>query len=417
MPRLFLRVLSDAKPLGEEEGYDIEVAWLVAENDGTIRGHGVTDQRGLLDVADPNVEWLQDPANTVVFIPAHFVLKVACQVPGKSTAQIRRALPFAVEEYVAAEIESMHIAHGPIRAGIPVNCNIIGREQIENWVTCFADVGVKVGYFINDAEMLEESANTANLVVEDDTVLISYDQQAAVIERDSVAGTLAALDVTQITALGGELTDLEVSQNPNIEHVDHIPFGEGGFLDYLANQYRSGAAFINLLQGEFTPERKVSETAVRWRSVAGLAAVWLLVAFVGMVVQGFWAESEADRLEQESYAFYKSMFPRESQPASLNQLRRRMSAKLGQRLPEGAESEFVGLLAQLADVLAANQKVTSISFAAQRGELNAELLLGGYNDLDALKDKLAQAGVVLETTNAEQEGSQVRSRVRVRYQS
>ena len=81
MPRLFLRVLSDAKPLGEEEGYDIEVAWLVAENDGTIRGHGVTDQRGLLDVADPNVEWLQDPANTVVFIPAHFVLKVACQVP------------------------------------------------------------------------------------------------------------------------------------------------------------------------------------------------------------------------------------------------------------------------------------------------------------------------------------------------
>ena len=136
-----------------------------------------------------------------------------------------------------------------------------------------------------------------------------------------------------------------------------------------------------------------------------------------MVVQGFWAESEADRLEQESYAFYKSMFPRESQPASLNQLRRRMSAKLGQRLPEGAESEFVGLLAQLADVLAANQKVTSISFAAQRGELNAELLLGGYNDLDALKDKLAKAGVVLETTNAEQEGSQVRSRVRVRYQS
>ena len=415
MPKLFLRVLSDATRLEDEEGYDIKVAWMVAENDGTIRGQGVTDQRGLADVADPNVEWLSDPDNTVVFVPSQFVLKVACEVPGRSTTQIRRALPFAAEEFVAADIESMHIAHEPIRAGTPVLCNIISRNQIDNWLDCFSAVGVNAGFLIADSELLEGDERTASLLFEDSQVLIAHAEQAAVIDRDTLGFALAGLEIDRVIAVGGEPSELELSQAENSIEVDLVELDDGGIVGYLAERFRVHAAGINLLQGEYQPERPTNANLARWGIVGALAGVWLVVAFIGMVVQGYWSEREAQRLEAESFSFYQDLFPRESQPVSVDQLRRRMGAKLGQPTDNGNASTFIGLMAAVAESLNEADKVSSVSYTAQRGELNLEVLLSNYDQIDDLKAKLERNGVTMDTTNAEQEGDLVRSRIRVRY--
>ena len=38
------------------------------------------------------------------------VLMLSCSVPGRNSGQIRQALPYALEEHVATDIETMHIA-------------------------------------------------------------------------------------------------------------------------------------------------------------------------------------------------------------------------------------------------------------------------------------------------------------------
>ncbi len=96
MPTLFLRVLSPVERL--EEGFAIGCEWLIVEDDGDERAQGVTDYRGLADLADPNVDWLRTPTNIVVLVPSEHVLGVSCTVPGRSIGQIRRALPYVVEE-------------------------------------------------------------------------------------------------------------------------------------------------------------------------------------------------------------------------------------------------------------------------------------------------------------------------------
>ena len=418
MPKLYLRMLTDAKPIPDEEGFDIRVAWLVTENDGSIRGNGVTDHRGLQDVADPNVEWLQDPQNTIIFVPAHFLLQIACEVPGRSTLQIRRALPFAAEEYVAQDIESMHIAHGPIKAGSPIQCSIIAREQMENWLDCLSLVGVKAGYLINDSELLPTSTTSACLLFEQNTVLVAHMTQAAVIDRNNLGLALAGLDIDHVSVVGGEINDVEAGQAKNKLEVETIGLDESGILGYLSTQFRDaavGATFINILQGEYQPERARNHAFSRWQSVVGLAAAWLVVAFLGMVVQGYWSQGEADQLEADSFAFYQKVFPRESQPVSVDQLRRRMASKLGKKSTGGNESAFVGLLSQFANALDPAHLVSSISYAEQRRELNIEVLLKEYDEIDTLKEKLASNGVTMEPTNAEKVDNQVRSRMKLRY--
>ena len=417
MPKLYLRVLSDAQPIPDEEGYDISLEWLITENDGSVRGHGRTDQRGLEDVADPNVDWLKDPDNTTVFVPSEFVLRVACDVPGRSQAQIRRALPFAVEEYIASDIETMHIAHGPIKAGEKIHCNLLSREQIANWLNCFTSVGVHPGAFVADAEILEQDPTVATLIFDSTSVLVNNAAQAAVIGRDTLAMALGTLEIERIVSLNGLPTDLELGQLENTVDVEEVPVGDAGILEYLAKRHRDGSAFVNLLQGEYRPVRPKSANATRWRSVAALAAVWVIVGFLSIVIQGWWASSEADRLEADSFAFYKSTFPRESQPVSVDQLRRRMESKLGQKSsgetsPSGA---FIDLTAHFSNVSKPNHEVLSISYTEQRQELNIEVLLRNYDELDSYKSELASRGIEVETTSAEQEARGIRSRMRVRY--
>ena len=135
-----------------------------------------------------------------------------------------------------------------------------------------------------------------------------------------------------------------------------------------------------------------------------------------MVVEGFWASSEADRLETASFDFYETTFPRESQPVGIDQLRRRMAAKLGEQVSGGEASAFVGLTAHLANALTTDNLMVQLGFNDRRQELTAEVMMQNYDQLEVLKTELASAGVGVEVASAENEGELVRSRIRVKYQ-
>ena len=93
-----------------------------------------------------------------------------------------------------------------------------------------------------------------------------------------------------------------------------------------------------------------------------------------------------------------------------------MAAKLGQQgSADGGDSAFVGLLAQFSNVLDERADVASINYAGQREELTVEVMLGSYDELETIKNKLAENGVGLEVASAEQETRGVRSRLRVTY--
>lgn len=415
MPRLFLRVLSEATLLEDGEGFDVGVEWLIKEDNGDVRATGVTNYRGLADIADPNVDWLANPENTVVYLPSQFVLMVTCEVPGRSAAQIRRALPFAAEEYVATDIESMHIANATIKPGSPVLCNIVSREVMENWLACFKSLQVNPGYFVADTQVLPAGEGVASVLFEGDMALVACQDQAANVDRGNLVFVLNTLDAETIYTINGELDDLERSQLERDPVLEHVPTSSHGVLDYLAAQFDQ-ASFINLLQGSYVPARVKNPQTTRWSSVGALAASWVVIAFVAMMAQAWWAGSEADRLQGESFAFYKEMFPSESQPGTVEQLRRRMGSKLGEKANTGDSSAFVALASHFANVIDNKSSVESLSYTDQRQELTVEVMLGGYEDLETIKGKLASSGVNVDVASAEEEAGRVRSRLRVKYQ-
>ncbi len=407
MPTLYLRMLSPARH--DEEGFHLGGEWLILEDDGSQRATGVTDFRGLSDLIDPAADWLQNPNNIVAIVPGEHVLGVSCEVPGRSTGQIRRALPYVVEEFVAADIEAMHLAHGVIRRGETIRVNLINRLHIEDWLACLAELAVTPGHMISEAELLPADADAVSVLFEDDSVLIKTDSQAASVDRENLVLALASVDTTRLILINGKLNDLERSQLDADLEIEEVGSAEQSNLAYLAARWRTSPDVINLLQGPYTVAQSRSSTFLRWRSVAALAALWAIVGWLSMVAEGFWASSRADDLQTQSETLYRDIFPAEQRIVNV---RRQMRQKLGQSSGTGGNG-FTSYLGSLAQGVDRSVSILSLTYTQTRDELAADLLLRNYDELERLKQRLAQLGVNVEITSAEQQDSGVRARVRL----
>lgn len=407
MPKLFLRVLTPA--VATDEGYRISSEWMIQEDDGRVRGHGVTDFRGLSELIDPGTDWLQVPGNVIVTLPAEHVLSMACQVPGRSVGQIRRALPFMVEEFITTDIDAMHLASGEVRRGAPVQVNVIDRTLLEDWLNCLSALEIHPDYLFSEAAVLPVADRQASLMLDDDRALLRTPDQAAAVDRDNLSLALGALDVDRLVVVYGNLSDLEIGELAQDLEVESAPdAGADSVLEYVAGHWKS-AAPINLLQGEFKPRQPMNPLWQRWRPVAALAAIWVGVALTAMTAEAFYASYRADALEAASVELYRDIFPAEQRVINA---RRQLQAKLGER-PDGPDAGFIGYLGPLAEVMTPATRLQSVNYTAERGELAVDLLIDGFEALDRLKEALAGQGVGVEITSAEQADTGVRARVRL----
>jgi len=233
--------------------------------------------------------------------------------------------------------------------------------------------------------------------------------QAATVDRENLLLALSQVPPGELLIFNGELNDLERGQLEDLELRQADVTADSAF-GILVELWNPSSTALNLLQGGYTAKRPESINFGRWRAVATLAAIWVLVALVGVIAQGFWADVQADALETQSESLYRDIYPDEER---IINVRRQMSQKLGQRVDgEGRGfSEFVGYLAQGID---RNASILSLNYTAARDELAADLLLRNYDELERMKQRLGQLGVNVEITSAEQQDTGVRARIRLK---
>jgi general secretion pathway protein L len=398
--------------LSTEEGVDLRNAWIITDDQGGVRGQGETDFRGLADLIDPSAGWLQQPENIVVAIPNGHVLSLSCEVPGRSVSQIRRALPFVVEEYVTTDIEGMHLASGEIRRGAPVRCNLIERSLLDDWLAILADLHIHPGYLLAETEFLPVANDQVTVLFDGDLALVRTSAQSATVDRDNLGLALTSLAGQRLLLINGDLEPLErarLDATLTIERMPTTGLAGASTLGFLATQTDAVRAGINLLQGLYQPRQRQNPHWARWRPAAGLAAAWLLVALLVNVVQGMFAAQRADQLEAESVALYQEIFP----GARVTNVRRQMLAQLGEG-GDASRSGLIGNLDNLAGAITSGSSIQSLNFTMDRGELAVDLLIPGFEELDQLKERLAARGGSVDITSAEQQERGVRARVRVR---
>ena len=421
---LFIRLLTPAERLGD--GFRLQCQWLLADGDGRRR-QGWADYEGLQALtngqggeegADGAANLAGEAPEVVALAPNDHVLCLQCEVPGRRAGQIKQALPFVVEEFLATDIEDLHIAPGLVRSGVPVRCCLVAKTILEDWLACLASVELVPRHLVAESELLPSAPDCANILFDDAVALIRCGGQAANVERTGLGLALSALNVGAVRCLNGALTEAERGRFAG--HVEEAETAaeaatENGVnlsvIDYLAERWALRDDAINLLQDAYKPAPAVPSETGKWRRSAVLTVLWLLLGMAGLAAKGWWSSSRADALEAQSLTLYRSIFPGD-RSVTAQSLRRRLRSRLGAPT-QSADASLVSLVGHLAAVLKPSMRVASIDYNRSRGEFNVDLLLKNYEDVEVLREALA-AKAETEITSAEQVDEGVRARFRLR---
>jgi len=413
--RLFIRI---ADIPGADPTVLHTLEWLLVDKQGALVSQGSGDPTMLETLVD--LKSLHNAGDVVLLLPTERCLAIRCTVPGRTIGQMRRALPYVVEEYLAGDIESMHVAFGVMRRNAPVDVLLIERALLQTWLATLANYGVVPGYALPEAALLPVTAGTVTLLFDGDRVLVRSPEQMAAAEIGTVklvleslvgAVTEGGLRFVLVNGLIPPITRAEIAQSSEhpIEWVetetDVTP------LAYLAAAFPGDTAPINLLQGALAPPKSANNVWTRWSGAAALLGIWFLVLVLSETVAGLWATHRASVLTAQVEALYRDYFPKD---VRLQDPYKQMLAHIGGRADTGPS--FLTLLGNLAAGLAANPgaELRSISYNDARAELGAEVAVGGFDALETLKAAWIKQGIAVDITSAEQQDQQVHARIRLR---
>ena len=385
-----------------------EFEWLIFDSSGRKK----TD--GLGSATQFNESFEERFDGRVVFVaPGEEVLLTIANIPSKQHRQIVQAVPYAIEEQLAMDVEDCFFSLGLRNANGQIQVAVVERSQIRGWLDRLDALDVEISVMTSEANLLSCDIGIS-VLIDDDRVHVRWPDGTGM--TTSRAGLTLALSAGStdlpINVSGSELdigasrmqlSELEASGQVLSERL----VNESGF-HILCCEF-SGTE-NNLLQGEFKVEAAASNVQLVWRSVAVLAVMAVALHFLALVAQVWYFDRKSSEYKAEAYALYASVFPKDR---NVRDLRRRWKAHLGR--PESSVNEFISLLAASSRGLSeAGLTLNNVNFNESRGDLILQVIGERSEKLVEFTQRLTSEGLEAEIGTINQDAGTVRGSIKIR---
>ena len=254
------------------------VSWVVVDANGGRLGPVST---GSLADAAP----LAAERQVLVLVPGTEVVLAEPELPVRGGARLAQVVPFALEEYLAGDVETFHFAVGKLGDDSRAPVAAVERARLQGWLERMAEAGLSPQALYAETQCLPENPGKIVAVLEGGQLMVHAPGQLPV--------ALEAEPLTETFALAGlEGEDRHVQMYVAEEDWDasrdmvealrevtgslDVQLLPDGALPLLAGTAVAGVP-LSLLTGPFAPRTGWAATWRRWRLVAGLAAALLAV--------------------------------------------------------------------------------------------------------------------------------------------
>jgi general secretion pathway protein L len=401
-------------------GEEAPASWLIVDGNGARSGPVQTGP--VSDALN-----LVDSRSVVLLCPSGEITLAEPELPLRGGARIAQAVPFALEEQLASEVETLHFAIGakaPGAAGTPVA--VVARSLMDRWHDACEAAGIHPDAAYPDASAVPVSPGACTLLLDEGMLFVRRpDALPYALDANPLE---AALDLA--VGVQGESPDGDAG--PVAEHVvffaspvdyeQHRDTIEGlrsrtatlqvkllpeGAMPLLAAQAVTGAA-VNLLQGPYAARSSMAVRFKEWRIPAALAAA---TALVFVVSQGLsiWKLKQAEKkLDSEIASVFAAAMPGQK----VVDPRAQMQGVLGSRSASGGA--LLPAISALAQAMSQSPqaKLESISFRGNVVDLR--LTAPSVEAIDAIKQAMSVGGISAELQSATPRGQAVEGRLQVR---
>lgn len=397
----------------------IEVPDVAAER---VRWVAVDGKGGLLsDIEEGSFEEAAQAVQgrrVTMVLPGETVLLAEATVPGGSTARAQQAVPYALEDQVADDVERLHFAIGARGEGDRYPVAVIDRDTMDALVERCAETGLQPAEVVSGVLALPTPEPPADGRV---GWIALVDGDTAMVRLHGAAGFSTDADLVGLM-LEGARADLDAEVTPHL--VLYRTRGAGEFtiesdldIDHrdcesrlaLYAQALRGAVPINLLQGEYSQKRRFDEAWRPWRATAALLAVIAVVLFGQRALEAVTLAREEAALDTAIETVFREALPNARLQRPEFQMRQRLAEITG-----GDTDGFTSRLSQIAGSLATQGQTEVRSISFRDGRFDLDLTTDELPTLDALEQALAERGdLEMTVQSANRDGDGLRGRVRV----
>lgn len=330
-------------------------------------------------------------------------------LPSRKRSTWARAVPYALEDQVADDLEALHFAPATTPDGNSLPVAVIHRDLLRGWLDACAQAGFTPNAVIPEPLLLPWQPGDWSVVLENQRAVVRTGRwEGFAIEPN----TLDLLLQQAIAGAGDAMPQrLRVWGGPPPAIIGLEPHIEDSTPEALRVFASTGlpTAPINLLQGPYGPQAQWGPWQRPWRAAAALAAAWLLVQGFVLAQEHWSLRREQTTLRTTMEQVYKDAVPGATRIVNPRVQLETRWRELRPSAPRG--SPFLELLYQGGQPLADFKDISLRSFSYRDGQLELNLAGGSPATLDQLQQKLRQQTRLRVDLRATQREGQVESKI------
>ena len=373
-------------------------SWAVVGVDGSVRQSALHDgAEGLAQIAADK--------EVVVVVPAEDVLLTTCRLPKMNRSRLQQALPYAFEEQLIGDIETLHFAIGDYQPNIDFGVAIVSHEKMHQWISLLQTWQLKASAIIPLTYALPLSENTWHALIEEMAVIRTSASLGVACDRNNFS-TLLNLALASSVQKPAQIIVKNYSSEAMPE-TESVPAE-----DFIIDVARSimTTSYINLLQGKYAVKKtRLPQLDNVERKVVNLAKIVLLLLFLYPLGSLFILNNRVKAIDDKIVAIYKYHFP---QSSSVTAPKARMQEKLNKLEAQISENRFLLLLGYLGKGMTETPSIKLKRLDFQNNQITLALTASS-EDFTSFTDFLTARGLKVKQQNATITGERMSATLQV----
>lgn len=293
-----------------------ELEWNYLDNNG--RSHFPTP----LELT----EVIQKSDQIIVLIPGEDVLITEVQLPKLSANQLAKALPFALEDQLAEDPQTLHFAAGLAPKGGPIPVAVVAKEKMNAWIAllrehlsqAFSKVKAIIPdtlalpyhtnhYFalVNHHLALVRTGTSSGFAIDKANLFSIFDLMFKRPNQTKPEKIIVVANETVFTPEQEKLLDVPFENKPAPSNALAL------LTETIAETYP-----INLLQGSFATKQKFLSFEQLIKAAAALAIALIALVFVEDIISFLILAHVQRKINNEAQVIYHAVYPNASVPAN-----------------------------------------------------------------------------------------------------
>lgn len=250
----------------------------------------------------------------IVIVPGEDILLTSVSLPKMSHAKLMHALPYALEDKLISDVDSLHFALGKNKVDGVFSVAVVSRQKMREWMSLLESWNVQADEML-PVMLAQPSEENAWLIVTTDTASVRMDANQGFVcdlqnlqELLKIAFANAAKPPQCLRLLQYSSHPVTLSLDTPVDVITEQRSQEQWSADLAIHM--AGEVPVNLLQGEFKNRKsRLPQMRKIWRLTAYFSVAWLLLLFLYPAVSYWMLSRRVSEIDSQIEQIYKRNFP------------------------------------------------------------------------------------------------------------